>query len=119
MSGLAAVGDVEIPDGLPPWLQTFVREALLETATLRENGADQAATARSALIQRLLAAATAWLDAEIDVPQAAREKGVCEETVRRALRRGTIPDLRPAAKGPPQAPPPRSGAPCRPFQRSV
>ena len=99
MGGRSEVGELDIPGGLAPWLRTFVREALAETATLRENGADQAATARSALIQKLLATATAWLDAEIDVTQAAREKELCEETVRRALRRGTIPDLRPAGKG--------------------
>ena len=90
---------MEIPAGLPVWLRAFVQEAVAETATLRENGAGQAATARSAVIQKLLATATAWLDAEIDVTQAARERGVCEETVRRALRRGTIPDLRPTRKG--------------------
>ncbi len=99
MGGPTEVSELEIPGGLAPWLRTFVREALQETATLRENGADQAATARAALIQKLLAAATAWLDAEIDVTQAAHEKGICEETVRRALRRGTIPDLRPTGKG--------------------
>ena len=59
--------NANLPDGLPPWLDAFVREALHQTETLRENGADHAATARLALIHKLLAAATAWLDGEIDV----------------------------------------------------
>lgn len=99
MDAAALSANANLPEGLPPWLEAFVRDALRETDTLRENGADQAATARSALIQKLLAAVTAWLDAEIDVAGAAREKGVCEETIRRALRRGLIPDRRPNERG--------------------
>ena len=89
----------DLPDGLPAWLATFVAEAERETNTLRENGADQAATARSALTDRLVTAARAWLDAELDVAQAARERGICPETVRRAVRAGVIPDLRPGGRG--------------------
>ena len=99
MDAAALSPDTNLPDGLPTWVETFVREALRETETLRENGAEPAATARAALIQKLVAAATAWLDTEIDVAQAAREKGVCEETIRRALRRGVIPDRRPEGRG--------------------
>lgn len=33
-------------DGLPSWLRDFVRQALHETETLRENGAEQVAVAR-------------------------------------------------------------------------
>jgi hypothetical protein len=84
---------------LPPWLAAFVSEAERETNTLRENGADQAATARSALTEKLVTAAKAWLDAELDVAQAARERGICQETIRRAVRAGAIPDLRPAGRG--------------------
>jgi predicted transcriptional regulator len=91
--------DFSLPDGLPPWLAAFVREALLETDTLRENGAEQAATARLALLKKLAAAASTWLDAEIDTAEAAREKGVCEETIRRAVREGHIPDRRANPKG--------------------
>src|SRR5260370_32266961 len=79
---------------LPPWLAAFVREALGETETLRENGAEQAAAARIALLKKLICAAQAWLDAEIDPHAAAQETGRCEETIRRAVRAGAIPDGR-------------------------
>ncbi len=89
----------DLPDGLPVWLATFVREALRETETLFENGANQAATARGALTQRLLAAAHTRLDSEIGVNEAANSMGVCEETIRRAVRDGDLPDRRPHSKG--------------------
>ena len=78
--------DVQLPEGLSPWLVTFVREALRDTHVLRENGAEEAAAARSALIEKLLAAASCWLNAEIDVAEAAQATGLCEETIRRAMR---------------------------------
>jgi len=93
------LGGFDLPDGLPPWLAAFVQEAQGETDTLRQNGAEQAAAARTALLRRLLDAARAWLDAEIDVHQAAQEKGVCEETVRRAVRDGRIADRRANPRG--------------------
>jgi len=84
----------DLPEGLPPWLAAFVLEALRETDTLRENGADQAASARMALLKKLLAAAAAWLNAELDTATAAEETRRCEETIRRAVRDGTISDSR-------------------------
>jgi len=91
--------DLPLPDSLPSWLAAFVLEAQRETETLRENGAEQAASARLALLRKLLAAAAAHLNAEIDIHEAAREKGVCEETIRRAVRGGRIPDRRANPKG--------------------
>lgn len=88
-----------LPDGLPDWLVTFVFDAQGETETLRENGAHQAATARATLINGLLIAATAWLDTEVDVSEAARAVGLCEETIRRAVRRGDLPDRRDQPRG--------------------
>lgn len=96
MSG--ALG-LELPEGTPPWLAAFIQEAQRETNTLRENGAEQAAAARLALLRKLIAAAAAQLDEEIDIHEAAREKGVCEETIRRAVRDGRIPDRRANPKG--------------------
>jgi len=90
---------LELPKGLPPWLAAFILEAQRETDTLRENGAEQAAAARDALLKKLLTAAAAQLDEEIDIHEAAREKGVCEETIRRAVRDGRIPDRRANPKG--------------------
>jgi len=84
----------DLPEGLPPWLAAFVLEARHETETLRENGADQAASARMALLKKLVAAAAAWLNAELDTATAAEETGWCEETIRRAVRDGAIPDSR-------------------------
>ncbi len=89
----------QAPGGLPPWLADFVHEALQETETLRQNGAEQAAAARTALLMKLVGAAQAWLDAELEVGEAARENGVCEETIRRAVRDGRIPDRRANPKG--------------------
>ena len=91
--------DLLLPDGLPPWVTAFVLEAQRETDTLRENGAEQGAAARLSLLKKLLAAASAQLDEEIDIHEAAREKGVCEETIRRAVRDGRIPDRRANPKG--------------------
>jgi len=90
---------LDLPDGLPPWLAAFVLEAQRETDTLRDNGAEQAAAARVALLRKLLTAAAAQLDEEIDIHEAAREKGVHEETIRRAVRDGRIPDRRANPKG--------------------
>ncbi len=87
------------PEGLPPWLGAFVRDALRETETLRENGAEQAAAAHTALLRKLLGAAKAYLDAELDAGEAAHEMGRCEETIRRAVRAGTVPDRRASPHG--------------------
>src|SRR6266851_5939180 len=90
---------LDLPEGAPPWLAAFVLDAQRETDTLRDNGAEQAAAARLALLRKLVAAAAAHLDTEIDIHEAAREKGVCEETIRRAVRDGRIPDRRANPKG--------------------
>src|SRR3989441_1076806 len=90
---------LDLPDGLPPWLASFVLEAQRESDALRDNGAEQAAAVRLALLRKLITAAAAQLDEEIDIHEAAREKGVCEETIRRAVRDGRIPDRRANPKG--------------------
>src|SRR6266516_4772162 len=91
--------DLPIPEGLPAWLTAFVLEAQRETDTLHENGAEQAAAARLTLLRKLVSAAADHLDTEIDIHEAAQEKGVCEETIRRAVRDGRIPDRRANPKG--------------------
>ena len=91
--------DLPLPEGTPPWLAAFVLEAQRETDTLRDNGAEQAAAARTALLKKLVAAAQSYLDAELDAAEAAVETGRCEETIRRAVRDGTIPDRRANPKG--------------------
>src|SRR2546426_6643410 len=102
---------VDLPDGFPPWLAAFVLEAQHETDTLRENGAEQAAVARLALLRKLVVAAQTYLDTELDATEAAVETGRCEETIRRVVRDGTIPD--PPAH--PQGPhPPCPGDPPHP-----
>jgi excisionase family DNA binding protein len=93
------LNDVTIPDGLPPWLEAFVSEAVRENRTLAENGADQAVTARAALLQKLVAAAQAYLNTEMCVEEAACLLGCHPETVRRALRKGTLPDSRTKPRG--------------------
>ena len=91
--------NLPIPEGLPPWLAAFIQEAQRETDTLRDNGAEQAAAARTALLKKLLGVAQAWLDAELDAWEAAKETGRCEETIRRAVREGAIPDRRASRRG--------------------
>ncbi len=91
--------DLPLPDGLPPWLAAFVLEAQRETDVLRDNGAEQAAAARLALLRKLIAAAQLYFDTELDAAEAASETGRCEETIRRAVRDGTIPDRRANPKG--------------------
>src|SRR2546425_8452037 len=90
---------LDLPEGIPPWLAAFVLEAQRETNTLRENGAEEAAAARAAVLRKLVAAAQAYFDAELDAGEAASETGRCEETIRRAVRGGTIPDRRPNPSG--------------------
>jgi len=91
--------DLGLPEGTPPWLAAFILEAQRETDTLRDNGAEQAAAARTALLKKLVAAAQSYFDTELDAAEAASETGRCEETIRRAVRDGTIPDRRANPKG--------------------
>src|SRR5438876_7637500 len=90
---------LDLLDGIPPWLAAFVLEAQRETDTLRDNGAEQAAAARTALLKKLVAAAQSYFDTELDAGEAAVETGRCEETIRRAVRDGIIPDRRANPKG--------------------
>src|SRR5256885_15543917 len=64
---------LDLPDGLPPWLAAFVLEAQRETDVLRDNGAEQAAAARVALLRKLIAAAQLYFDTELDAAEAASE----------------------------------------------
>jgi len=88
-----------LPHGLPPWLVAFVDEALRENRTLAENGAGQAVTAREALLQKLVTAAQAYLDGQLTVEEAAAVLGRHPETIRRAVRKGALPDGRTNARG--------------------
>ena len=90
---------LDLPDDTPPWLAAFILEAQRETDTLRDNGAEQAAAARVALLRKLIAATQLYFDTELDAAEAASETGRCEETIRRAVRDGTIPDRRANPKG--------------------
>src|SRR5713226_6772557 len=66
---------LSLPDGLPPWLAAFISEALRETDTLRENGADQAASARMAMLKKLVAAAAAWFMPNSTRPRRLKRRG--------------------------------------------
>ena len=98
MSALGDPIELNLPDGLPAWLSAFVRDALAETAILRQNGAEGAVAARMAVLGKLVHAADAWLNQELDTAAAAEETGACEETIRRAVREGRIPDRRSTPK---------------------
>ncbi|NOT08476.1 MAG: helix-turn-helix domain-containing protein [Gemmatimonadales bacterium] len=84
---------------MPGWLITFVNESIKENETLTENGAESAVTARIALLSRLISAAQTYLNAELNIDQAAELAGCHPETVRRAVRTGAIPDLRKNPRG--------------------
>ena len=88
-----------LPHGLPPWLVAFVDEARRENRTLAETGAGQAVTAREALLLKLVAAAQAYLDGQLTVEEAAAALGRHPETIRRAVRKGTLPDGRATPRG--------------------
>jgi len=88
-----------LPHGLPPWLVAFVEGALRENQTLSEIGASQAAQARETLLQKLLAAAELYLNGQISVEEAAQLLGKHPETIRRAVRKGTLPDGRANPRG--------------------
>ena len=89
----------ELPEGLEPWITAWIRRVEEENCVLRENGAKIAAAARCRAVVQFIEAAREWLDAEIDVAEAAEATGRCEETVRRAVRNGDIPDQRPGGRG--------------------
>src|SRR5260370_33608786 len=80
----ATVEQVPVDGGLPSWLARVVREATQETDTLRENGAEQAAAARTRLLKKLLHPAQAYTSPDPDAGQAAPETGCCERTIPRA-----------------------------------
>jgi len=88
-----------LPRGLPPWLVAFVEGALRENQTLTENGASQAAQARETLLQKLLEAAEHYLNGQLSVEEAAQLLGRHPETIRRAVRKGALPDGRTNPRG--------------------
>jgi hypothetical protein len=100
-SGPAGAASVlpDLPKGLEPWMAAWIGRAEEENRVLRENGAEAAAAGRCRLLVQFVEAAREWLDAEVDVAEAAEVTGRCEETVRRAVRAGELPDRRHAGRG--------------------
>ena len=88
-----------LPTGLEPWIEPWLRRAVAENQVLEVNGAESAAAARCRVLVSFIEAAREWLDSEVDVAEAAEVTGCCEETVRRKVREGVLPDRRPAARG--------------------
>lgn len=88
-----------LPCGLPAWLVTFIEQTLRDNLILAENGAVQVATGREVLLQKLIAAAQTHLDGEITVEEAATLLGKHPETIRRAVRKGALPDDRAKHRG--------------------
>lgn len=76
------------------WLETFLAEEEKETGILSANGADCQVEARARILTKLRAAAEAALAETVSVEEAAMLTGVNPETVRRAVRNGTVTDLR-------------------------
>lgn len=98
-AGLSAGGGPGRATLLPAWLATFIEDAERENETLSENGAAHAVLARVALLTRLKTAAKEYLDTEVTVEEAAALLGRHPETIRRAVRNGTLPDGRTKARG--------------------
>ena len=88
-----------MPADLPAWLGAFVGEAVRENGTLAENGAHAAVTARVALLNRLLGVAEIELNGELSADEAGAMTGRHPETIRRAVRAGTLPDRRTSPRG--------------------
>jgi excisionase family DNA binding protein len=93
------LGSDSILRGLDRWLVDYLTEAERETGLLRENGALAHAAAREAVIRGLLRHAAKYLEEEVGVSEAADLLGQSEETVRRAIRDGRLPDNRTKPRG--------------------
>jgi excisionase family DNA binding protein len=77
----------------------FIKQAQGETEILRIHGAWESARARDRVIHQFMDAASAWLDTALSVEEAAKEFKCSEETVRRSIRDGRIPDRRAGKRG--------------------
>lgn len=88
-----------LPRGLDPWVVSWIRRTEEENRFLAENGAIEQAIARGRVLVTLIEAATAYLDTCLTASQAAAERGCHEETVKRLVRAGAVPDRRQAAGG--------------------
>jgi excisionase family DNA binding protein len=82
------------PSQASPWLSKLIEKAIADNQVLRENGASAQAEAREAILREVVAAERLYAEELITVSQAAAAKGVCEETIRRAIRKGRIPAKR-------------------------
>lgn len=89
----------ELPAGLDGWLVDWIRETRTETDLLLLNGAAAQAKARSRLLGQFVASAREWLESEVGIVEAAATMGRCEETIRRAVRSGALPDRRMDGRG--------------------
>lgn len=88
-----------LPAGFPAWLAAFVQHAVEENRTLAANAAHHAVAARVALLTALIDAAKDYLDTEIGIEEAAAVTGRHPETIRRAVRSGTLTDRRANPRG--------------------
>lgn len=91
--------EASLLDGLDRWLHDFILDMRRETETLAANGVTEAVVARTRMIDCLLRAARAWLGEEIEVAEAARLAGCCEETIRRKVRQGKVLAQRTGERG--------------------
>jgi hypothetical protein len=89
----------QLPRGLESWLVDYIGEAQRISSMLRENGAHSQATARDSLLEGLLRKAADYFDERVNVAEAAAILGQSEETVRRAIRDGRVPDDRTSSRG--------------------
>jgi len=82
----------------------LVSKRSAETDTLRTTAPSRRLGSWSPCCAKLIAAAQVYFDTELDAAEAASETGRCEETIRRAVRDGTIRTAAPTQRPPPRAP---------------
>jgi hypothetical protein len=73
-----------------PWLDAVMPIMQRDTELLRTNGAIHCADARDALLKQLSEALQDWGDTEVEVNEAARMAKCSAETIRRAIRSGSL-----------------------------
>ena len=91
--------NVELRAGVQTWLVDFARETMQEVEILLENAADNAAHIRVSMLLKLLGREKKWSDEEVTVEEAANLTGVCEETIRRKTRDGSLASSRNGERG--------------------
>jgi hypothetical protein len=88
-----------LPSRLSPWLVRVVADIAAENDILRRDGACLQAEVRESLLRQVILAENQHASEKLTVRQASETSGLCEETIRRAIRRGTLQAERRSPQG--------------------